>query len=240
VAGAFLLSRQFGDDKKATIASNESTTTLPAGQVAITVPPAGATIAGDTPCPAADGSAPRTTTFAKVPPTCIDPAKKYAATVSTSKGSFTISLDPTLAPNAVNNFVVLARYHYYDGLPFHRIISGFVDQTGDGNGPVAGQTDGPGYTLTAEPPPGADGSAYPEGAVAMAGGGTTANGSQWFVVVGNGGQQLQPLYSKLGTVASGLDVVQAINQIPTTNPDPPAAPSTTELVTVSSVTITEA
>ena len=57
---------------------------------------------------------------------CIDPAKRYTATMVTSKGTMTIALDPVAAPKTVNNFVFLARYHYYDGIVFHRIIPGFV------------------------------------------------------------------------------------------------------------------
>ena len=77
--------------------------------------PAGATLTGATPCPAEDGSSPRTTQFAQPPPTCIDPTKSYDAIVTTSVGSFTFFLNSKLAPRSVNNFVVLARYHYYDG-----------------------------------------------------------------------------------------------------------------------------
>ena len=59
---------------------------------------------------------------------CIDPAKTYTATIDTSEGSFTVALDAAKAPNTVNNFVVLSRYHFYDGLTFHRIEPGFVSK----------------------------------------------------------------------------------------------------------------
>ena len=54
--------------------------------------------------------------FAGPPPECIDPDASYAATFSTTEGDFTATLDATTAPETVNNFVVLARYRYYDGL----------------------------------------------------------------------------------------------------------------------------
>ena len=86
------------------------------------------------PCPAADGSSPKQQTIRRPPPMCIDPAKRYTATMVTSKGTLTIALDPIAAPDTVNNFVFLARYHYYEGIVFHRIIPGFVLQGGDPTG----------------------------------------------------------------------------------------------------------
>src|SRR4051794_14754427 len=126
---AFVLSRVFGGDDKQDVATSsasassgpstsDTSTSDTVAPPAVTVPPAGASITGDTPCPPADGSAARTTTFEKAPPTCIDPNKTYAATLSTSKGDITVDLDPKAAPQAVNNFVVLSRYHYYDGVAF--------------------------------------------------------------------------------------------------------------------------
>ncbi len=87
-----------------------------------------------TPCPAADGSSPQQREFDGPPPMCIDPAKRYTATMVTSKGTLTIALDPIAAPVTVNSFVFLARYHFFDGIVFHRIIPGFVLQGGDPTG----------------------------------------------------------------------------------------------------------
>ena len=94
-----------------------------------------ATMATPTP-PAADGSSPQQRKFDEEPPTIIDTDKRYVATMATSHGTMVIALDPLAAPKAVNSFVFLARYHYYDGIVFHRIIPGFVLQGGDptGNG----------------------------------------------------------------------------------------------------------
>jgi cyclophilin family peptidyl-prolyl cis-trans isomerase len=230
---AFLAWRSGGDDKKPVSTSSESAASSAAPTpVAITIPGPGATITGDTPCPAADGSAARTTTFAKPPPMCIDVNKAYTASVATTKGTFSIALDPKNAPNTVNNFVVLAEYHYYDGVAFHRIITDFVDQTGDANGPTPGQG-GPGYSFGDELPK--DPSPYTEGAVAMANSGPNTNGSQWFVVVGQGGATLGVQYSKFGTVQAGLDVATAINQAGTK--DSSGAP--TEEIKINAITITE-
>ena len=85
-------------------------------------------------CPAADGSAAQQREFTAAPPLCIDPAKSYTALVSTNHGDFTVELDPAAAPITVNNFVVLARYHYFDDTICHRIIPGFVVQCGDPDG----------------------------------------------------------------------------------------------------------
>ncbi|MDC0350020.1 peptidylprolyl isomerase, partial [bacterium] len=78
---------------------------------------------------------------------CIDPAKTYIATMKTSMGDLTIALYPDIAPKTVNNFVFLARYKYYDGLVFHRIINGFMCQGGCPQGSGMG---GPGYRFDDE------------------------------------------------------------------------------------------
>ncbi len=213
-----------------------NTTTAPARKpVTLTSVPPGATITGDTPCPKADGSAPRTTQFAKPPPsTCTSPSRTYTAEVVTSKGKITIALDPKAAPNTVNNFVVLARYHFYDGIPFHRIIPGFAVQVGD---PQATGAGGPGYRFDDELP---KAGSYKVGSVAMANSGPNTNGSQFFIITGDTGVNLPPNYSLFGTVTGGMDVVKAIEAVgtPATPTDQRGQP--TEVVTISSVTIKEA
>src|SRR5687767_9996477 len=83
VAGAIaILSGDDADDtatETTDTTGDDTTTTVPGAPVDIVLPGAGAAITGDTPCPAADGSAERTTSFEKAPPTCIDPAKSYTA-----------------------------------------------------------------------------------------------------------------------------------------------------------------
>ncbi|MEW6153509.1 MAG: peptidylprolyl isomerase [Actinomycetota bacterium] len=181
-----------------------------------------------TDCPAADGSSPKQQKFKSPPPMCIDPAKRYTATMETSKGTMTIALDPAAAPLTVNNFVVLARYHYFDGIVFHRIIPGFVLQGGDPEGNGRG---GPGYRFADElPKPGR----YEVGSLAMANAGPNTNGSQFFVISGPAGVRLPPQYSLFGKVVSGLDVVAAIDAVGS-----PGAGTPKERVTINSVTITE-
>ena len=177
--------------------------------------------------PAVDGSSPKTQRFDGPPPMVIDPAKRYSAELETSKGSMTIALDAIAAPRTVNNFVFLARWHYYDGIVFHRIIPGFMLQGGDPEGSGRG---GPGYRFDDElPAPGR----YEIGSLAMANAGPHTNGSQFFIVSGPDGAALPPSYSLFGKVVSGLDVVGAIESVGSRS----GAPS--EQVAIESVTITE-
>jgi cyclophilin family peptidyl-prolyl cis-trans isomerase len=139
-----------------------------------------------------------------------------------------IVLDPIAAPQTVNNFVFLARYHYFDGIDFHRVIPGFVLQGGDPKGTGSG---GPGYRFADElPKPGR----YELGSLAMANAGPNTNGSQFFIISGPAGQKLPPLYSLFGKVIGGLDVVKAIDAVGT-----PVAGKPKERVTIESVTVTE-
>lgn len=240
---AFLISVLSGDDAETTDVSAEgsSTTTNPdstatsdgVSPVEVVLPGEGASVTGETPCPAADGSAERTTGFEKAPPTCIKEGATYTATIETTEGTVVIDLDAAAAPITVNNFVVLARYHFYDNVPFHRIIPGFMNQAGDPVGPTPGQG-GPGYTIPDELPTGD--APYPAGTLAMANTGQPdTGGSQWFIVVGDGGQQLTPTYTVFGHVTEGQDIVDAINEFgdAATNGTP------TKLVSIKTVTITE-
>src|SRR3954468_4742824 len=162
--------------------------------------------------PAADGSSEKKQRFDGPPPMCIDPAKRYTAEMVTSKGSMTIALDAASAPGTVNNFVVLSRYHYYDGVGFHRIIPGFMCQGGDPEGTGRG---GPGYRFDDElPAPGR----YEIGSLAMGHAGPKpngrhdfiVNGSQSFIGSGADGVRLPPQYSLFGKVVKGLETLTAI------------------------------
>ncbi len=178
--------------------------------------------------PAADGSSPKTQRFDAAPPMIIDPALRYTAEMVTSKGTMVIALDAVAAPATVNNFVFLARWHYYDGIVFHRIIPGFMCQGGDPEGSGRG---GPGYRFADElPAPGR----YEIGSLAMANAGPNTNGSQFFIVSGPDGTSLPPSYSLFGKVVSGLDTLKAIEAVGSRS----GAPS--EKVVIESVTITEA
>jgi cyclophilin family peptidyl-prolyl cis-trans isomerase len=178
--------------------------------------------------PAADGSSPKRQQFEAEPPMCIDPHRRYSADMVTSKGSMRIALDPIGAPRTVNSFVFLARYHYFEGIVFHRVIPGFVLQGGD---PTGTGTGGPGYRFADELPAAGR---YELGSLAMANAGPNTNGSQFFVISGPDGVRLPPLYSLFGKVISGMETVATINGLGTASGKPK------ELVTIESVTITEA
>ena len=178
--------------------------------------------------PAADGSSPKRLKFDAKPPMIIDPTKTYTAEMLTNKGAMTIALDAIGAPVTVNNFVFLARWHYYDGIIFHRIIPGFMCQGGDPEGKGFG---GPGYKFEDElPKPGR----YEIGSLAMANAGPNTNGSQFFIISGPDGVGLPPAYSLFGKVIKGLDVINAIEATGSRSGQP------SEPVIIETVTITEA
>ena len=179
------------------------------------------------PCPDPDGSSPKTQSFDAPPPLCIDPTKRYTALLSTSVGDMTIALDAASAPRTVNNFVFLARYSYYEGVIFHRIIRGFMCQGGDPTGTGRG---GPGYKFEDElPKPGR----YQVGSVAMANAGPNTNGSQFFLISGAQGVRLPPQYSLFGQVVTGLDVLEAMQALPTGAQDRPHDPPVIRSVKIS-------
>lgn len=162
------------------------------------------------------------------PEMVIDPDKRYTAEIDTSMGTMLVELDPAAAPKTVNNFVFLAREGFYDGVIFHRVIQGFVLQGGDPEGSGRG---GPGYRFEDElPKPGR----YEVGSLAMANAGPNTNGSQFFVISGPSGVRLPPQYSLFGKVVKGLDIVDAIEKVPTGAGDRPK-----EDVVINSVTIEE-
>ena len=190
----------------ATTTSSSTTSTtvpLPAGCVA-TVPPAA------TPA-----------TYKSAPPMTIDPAKTYTATMTTTCGAITMVLDPKEAPKTVNSFVFLARHHFYDGLKFHRDVADFVVQGGD---PKGDGTGGPGYNLPTEPPK----NGYTAGSVAMANAGAGTTGSQFFLTwTANGAKNLGGppyLYSILGQITKGLDVVKTMGSLAPASDGPPRHP----------------
>ncbi|MEL7158473.1 MAG: peptidylprolyl isomerase [Actinomycetota bacterium] len=177
-------------------------------------------------CPAPDGSSPRQTSFDGPFDMCIDPDKAYEAEMVTNYGTLVIALDPIAAPKTVNNFVSLARYHYYDGLSFHRVIQGFVLQGGCPEGSGRG---GPGYRFEDElPKPGR----YELGSLAMANAGPNTNGSQFFVISGPSGVGLPPQYSLFGKVVKGLEHVDVMEKVATGPGDKPVEPMLIESVTI--------
>ncbi len=141
--------------------------------------------------------------MASPPPFAIDEDTIYQVTIATDRGDIVLELDPKLAPNTVNNFVVNARNGFYDGLTFHRVVPGFVIQGGDPKGTGTG---GPGYKFADEPVRGE----YTLGALAMANSGPDTNGSQFFICIEDCRDKLQPLYNLFGYTIDGIDVAQSI------------------------------
>jgi cyclophilin family peptidyl-prolyl cis-trans isomerase len=230
-----------GDTTPPAVASSSTGATAPSSAVPVvtndpnvapaTVP--GRTITGATPCPKADGSEPRAVSFVAAPPMCIDPSLAYVATVTTNKGVLTIVLDAVAAPKTVNNFVVLARYHFFDNTVCHRIITSFVVQCGDpGTGAGGPGTGGPGYRFEDELP--AAGT-YRVGSIAMANSGADSNGSQFFMITGGLGTALPPNYTLFGQVDKAQNAVIATLDAAGTETGVP----TKELVFIQSVTIDE-
>jgi cyclophilin family peptidyl-prolyl cis-trans isomerase len=154
----------------------------------------------------------------------INPKKQYIATLETEKGQVVLQLYPDKAPLAVNSFVFLARSGWFDGITFHRVIPGFVAQTGDPSGTGQGN---PGYMFNSEIEPALKFDRA--GVVGMANSGPDTNGSQFFITYGpvpdlNGG------YTIFGKVLSGMDVLE---QLTPRNPQPGVSlPPGDELISV--------
>ena len=174
------------------------------------------------------------------------------AVVTTTKGTFTITLDARTAPIATANFVALARCGFYAQISFHRVLAGFVAQAGDpqtrsNHAPFDGLgSGGPGYHFQVELPNASQ--PYDRYTVAMANamqydqvtgqitGGADTNGSQFFIDLDSLVGQLRPYYSVLGKVTDGTDVVDAIGSVAVNNAQDgvPTEPVIIESVSVKS------
>jgi cyclophilin family peptidyl-prolyl cis-trans isomerase len=139
------------------------------------------------------------------------------ATLETDKGAIEIELLRADAPKAVENFRLLAERGFYNGLTFHRIVKGFMiqggDPAGDGHGGESAwgkpfedeiKRNSPLYQL---------GSGYKRGIVAMANSGPNTNTSQFFIL--HKDYPLAPNYTIFGRVVKGIEVVDALAELPT-------------------------
>ncbi len=138
------------------------------------------------------------------PPFNIDPAKQYTATLHTEKGDIVMQLHADKAPLAVNSFVFLAQHGWFDGVTFHRVIPGFVAQTGDPSGTGQG---GPGYFFKNEVS--TDLLFNKPGVVGMANSGLDTNGSQFFITYAPQ-PNLDGKYTIFAQVIKGIDVVESL------------------------------
>jgi cyclophilin family peptidyl-prolyl cis-trans isomerase len=136
------------------------------------------------------------------------------ATLVTNKGPIELELFDTDAPQTVANFLKLAQDGFYDGVIFHRVIPNFMIQGGDPTGTGRG---GPGYQFEDEP----NQHLIERGALAMANAGPNTNGSQFFIVTAEACPWLDGRHTVFGRVEVGMDVVTAIEAIPTDHQDRP-------------------
>jgi peptidyl-prolyl cis-trans isomerase B (cyclophilin B) len=165
---------------------------------------------------------------ATAPAERLDPETTYDLVLTTNCGSFTVTLDLEKAPATAASLVSLAESGFYDDTVFHRIVPGFVIQGGD---PTQTGGGGPGYQTVDAPPADA---AYTRGVVAMAKTGSEpagTSGSQFFVVTG-ADIGLPPEYAIVGTVTSGIDVVDRIGELGDPGTEQPTRPVVIESVTV--------
>jgi peptidylprolyl isomerase len=133
--------------------------------------------------------------------------------LETNMGTITIALAPDM-PVTAGNFETLVKKGYYNGVIFHRVISGFMLQGGDPTGTGMG---GPGYAIKDEFSPG---NRNNRGTISMANAGPNTGGSQFFInLVDN--NFLDGKHPVFGKVVEGMDVVDKIGKTKTGHGDRP-------------------
>ncbi len=137
----------------------------------------------------------------------LDASRDYAAVIETNRGVLVVDLFEAETPVTVNNFVYLARHRYYDGIVFHRVIDGFMAQTGD---PTGTGTGGPGYRFDDEIVAGLGHDA--PGVLSMANAGPGTNGSQFFLTFA-ATPWLDGAHTVFGRIVDGLPVLDAIHRV---------------------------
>lgn len=190
----------------------------------------------------ATSTQPADTTKSTTPVTTLSmqtaPAQKgdTIATISTDKGDIKIKIFVDKVPEIAKNFIELAKSGKYDNVPFHRVIEGFMIQTGDfnnQNGTGGYSYKGAGTKLDDEI---AKDLSHIKGAVSMANAGPNTNGSQFFIVTGDKGATfLDGKYSLFGQVIEGQDVADAISKVETGPMDKPVTPIKMIKVTISTL-----
>jgi cyclophilin family peptidyl-prolyl cis-trans isomerase len=217
---SLLLSDDTTASPSASSSASPSTSASPSaapGTKTGTVTPTAANDSGEVACGAkapAQAGKPKPQ-FAGPPPMKIDTKATYRATMVTSCGTIVIELEAKRAPQTVNSFVFLAKEGYFDGQYFHRLDSSIdVIQGGD---PSGTGSDGPGYAIPDE----LNGKlTYTPGTLAMANAGPNTGGSQFFIITGPEGTNLDgnPNYTIFGKIVEGLDVAQQIQALAIVDP----------------------
>jgi cyclophilin family peptidyl-prolyl cis-trans isomerase len=138
------------------------------------------------------------------------------ALIETDQGTVEIELLAAVAPKTVENFRLLAERGYYNGLTFHRIVKGFMIQGGDplGNGRGGESAWGGRFDDEIDKTSPLYRGGYKRGSVAMANSGPNTNTSQFFIV--HKDYPLHPGYTIFGRVTAGMEVVDALAELPTT------------------------
>ena len=132
-------------------------------------------------------------------------------------------LYPEIAPISVNNFISLIKKGYYDGLIFHRVISGFMIQGGCPDGTGMG---GPGYSIKGEfAMNGVENNLkHTEGVLSMARAMAPDSAGSQFFIMHEDAPHLDGQYAAFGKVVEGMDVVDEIAETPTDFRDKPVNP----------------
>jgi cyclophilin family peptidyl-prolyl cis-trans isomerase len=143
--------------------------------------------------------------------------KRPKVIMETDMGKIVLELFPDVAPNHVKNFLDLANKGFYDGLTFHRVISGFVIQGGDPNGDGTG---GSGTTVKAE----FSNLKHMPGTLAMARSSDPNSASSQFYICLAQLPSLDGKYTIFGQTVEGMDVVKKIGAVKTGQGDRPLTP----------------
>ncbi len=192
-----------------TTAAGSSTTAAPAPSPTAAPVTGGTKLTGATPCPKPGGPNPHVTSFAAAPPNCLQAGKTYTATFVTTEGNIVVRLDTTKTPMTANNFIVLSRYHYYDGTAMFRTDTSIDIIQGGAPHSQSASDPGPGYTIKDE----GSGFKYAPGDLTMARtAAPNSAGAEYFFCAGPACSQLnsQGTYVNFGTTISGLDVLEKI------------------------------
>ncbi len=151
------------------------------------------------------------------PAMALTPGANYSAILRTEKGDIQVELFAEETPITVNSFVFLARNGYYDNVTFHRVLFGFMAQTGDPTGTGSG---GPGYTFPDEFVPTLRHDSA--GTLSMANRGPNTNGGQFFITYAPT-PHLDDAHTVFGRVTEGMDVLESLTpRNPAADPNAPA------------------